>query len=101
MGLRDGTFDKSDIALIIAIATAIIFNSFIGWMFINAELDFKISGTADANTFVVVFLGIMNSVIVFVGIRQKTDTTSEKLLLRLVDKITNSSDEKKGDNPPS
>ena len=87
MGLTDKTFDKSDVALIFAIITMVVFNGFIGYMFVTAQLDFKVAGTVDANTFVVVFLGITNSVIVFVGIRQKTDTTTEKLLLRLIDKV--------------
>jgi len=87
MTLNDGKFEKSDVALIFAIVTMAIFNIFIIYLFYSATIEFKITGEVDAGTFIVVFLGITNSVIVFVGLRQRPDKTVEKLLDRLIDKV--------------
>ena len=63
-------FDKKDLALVVALAFVFIFAFEIIYLFTTAEIDFKIGGTLDVNVLMVVFVAIVNSVIIFLGIRR-------------------------------
>lgn len=94
MSLFDRDFGKGDVALIVAVVTIAIFDVMIIDMYRNAELDIKVDGEIDANTFIIVFLALTNSVVVYLGIRQK-DQNMEKLVAKLIDNLPNNGDSTK------
>jgi len=62
--------DKEDLQAIVIVAFLGIFGGAIIYIFVSAGLDIKISGTLDANMFIVVFLAIINGAIAVLGIRR-------------------------------
>jgi len=65
---------KQDVAVLVGLIFVGIFAGIIVMIFYNAELKIVISGSLDPNTLIVVFLGIVNSVIIFLGIRRVQTT---------------------------
>ena len=75
MSLTDKKVTKSDVAVYLVIISMMIFNGLIIYIFIYADLDIKVTGTIDPNTLMVVFLAVINSAMVFLGIRRISNGT--------------------------
>ena len=73
MSITDKKVTKSDVAIYLVIISMMIFNGIIIYIFYNADLDIQVKGSVDPNTFLVVFLAVINSAMVFLGIRRVTN----------------------------
>lgn len=71
MSLNDSKFNKTDVVLITVLVMVTIFAGAVVLIIFSADVNINIAGDIDPNIFIVVFLGIVNSVIVFLGIRKK------------------------------